>query len=195
MRKSLVVASLILAVVGSGCSQPERTPTPKVATTQTSHLEAEPAPQVERVSLKTGTVYQCSVAVALASQVKGSASETLPANGYFRVAGAQPDGWYQVTVSDGSRDYPMWLDGATVKIQNLRECPEPQVAPALPSAQLQQHPVEASQANGRTDQVFITDTGKKSHCAGCRFLADSKISCSRADAQARGYTACSVCTP
>ena len=43
--------------------------------------------------------------------------------------------------------------------------------------------------------VYITDTGKKYHRAGCRSLAKSKHAISRANAKARGYSPCRVCKP
>jgi hypothetical protein len=46
-----------------------------------------------------------------------------------------------------------------------------------------------------TDIVHITRTGAKYHRAGCRYLARSDIPISRKDAEARGYTPCSVCRP
>ncbi len=43
--------------------------------------------------------------------------------------------------------------------------------------------------------VYITDTGKKYHNSGCRYLSKSRISISLTKARQRGYTACSVCKP
>jgi len=43
--------------------------------------------------------------------------------------------------------------------------------------------------------VYITNSGAKFHKGGCRHLARSQIPISRADAIARGYSACSVCKP
>ena len=43
--------------------------------------------------------------------------------------------------------------------------------------------------------VFITQTGKKYHQEGCRFMSKSKIPISLKDARARGYEPCSVCRP
>jgi micrococcal nuclease len=43
--------------------------------------------------------------------------------------------------------------------------------------------------------VYITQTGKKYHREGCRYLARSKIPISLREAQARGYEPCSVCNP
>jgi hypothetical protein len=43
--------------------------------------------------------------------------------------------------------------------------------------------------------VYITATGEKYHRDGCRYLSQSKIAISLADAKARGYTPCSVCDP
>ncbi len=41
--------------------------------------------------------------------------------------------------------------------------------------------------------VYITRTGEKYHQGGCRYLSQSKIAISLADARAQGYDACSVC--
>ncbi|MCH5268347.1 MAG: Ig-like domain-containing protein [Lachnospiraceae bacterium] len=41
--------------------------------------------------------------------------------------------------------------------------------------------------------VYITNTGKKYHRSGCRYLWNSKIKIKLSDAKSRGYTACSVC--
>ncbi len=43
--------------------------------------------------------------------------------------------------------------------------------------------------------VYITDTGSKYHQDGCRYLSESKIEISLADAIAQGYEPCSVCDP
>ncbi|MDR3231559.1 MAG: hypothetical protein LBT65_08960 [Synergistaceae bacterium] len=42
--------------------------------------------------------------------------------------------------------------------------------------------------------VYITNSGKKYHVDGCRYLK-SKTPVSLADAKAQGYEACSVCSP
>lgn len=41
--------------------------------------------------------------------------------------------------------------------------------------------------------VYITNSGKKYHRSGCRFLSKSKIPTSLSWAKANGYTACKVC--
>ncbi len=43
--------------------------------------------------------------------------------------------------------------------------------------------------------VYITNSGKKYHGSGCRYLAKSSIPISLTDAVARGYAPCSVCKP
>lgn len=43
--------------------------------------------------------------------------------------------------------------------------------------------------------VHITDTGKKYHSAGCRYLHSSDIEIELSQAKARGLTPCSVCNP
>lgn len=70
------------------------------------------------------------------------------------------------------------------------------------AAQVQQ--VVQSQANTVTQQpssknnsqtVYITETGKKYHRAGCRYLSRSEIAIKESSAISEGYTACSVCNP
>ena len=43
--------------------------------------------------------------------------------------------------------------------------------------------------------VYITETGSKYHRWGCQYLRESCYYISLSDAIARGYTACSVCSP
>lgn len=43
--------------------------------------------------------------------------------------------------------------------------------------------------------VYITDSGKKYHKDGCRYLKTSKIPITLKEAKAQGYTPCSVCKP
>jgi len=45
------------------------------------------------------------------------------------------------------------------------------------------------------DIVHITETGTRYHRAGCRSLSKSDIPVTRAEAQARGLTPCSLCNP
>jgi len=46
-----------------------------------------------------------------------------------------------------------------------------------------------------TDTVYITDTGKKYHRKGCKYLWGSGTPISRKQAEERGYTPCSECKP
>jgi hypothetical protein len=41
--------------------------------------------------------------------------------------------------------------------------------------------------------VYVTNTGSKYHRAGCRYLKQSRIPISLEEAEAQGYSACSVC--
>jgi hypothetical protein len=52
----------------------------------------------------------------------------------------------------------------------------------------------ASTIDTQTVTVYITRTGTKYHCAGCRYLRKSKIPISLKDAK-QHYTPCSVCKP
>jgi hypothetical protein len=67
-------------------------------------------------------------------------------------------------------------------------------APGRTAAVAPASPAPAS-PEGASDAVYITKTGKKYHRAGCRSLSRSSIPIGRKDAQARGYTPCSVCKP
>jgi hypothetical protein len=44
-------------------------------------------------------------------------------------------------------------------------------------------------------QIYVTRTGRKYHAGGCRYLSRSQIGISLKDAEAQGYTPCSVCRP
>lgn len=43
--------------------------------------------------------------------------------------------------------------------------------------------------------VYITNTGKKYHKKGCRYLRMSSIAIKKSSALSEGYTACKVCNP
>jgi hypothetical protein len=43
--------------------------------------------------------------------------------------------------------------------------------------------------------VYITNTGKKYHKKGCRYLRMSSIAIKKSSAVSQGYTACKVCNP
>lgn len=50
-------------------------------------------------------------------------------------------------------------------------------------------------AAGSGKTVYITNTGKKYHIDGCRYLKNSKIEIKLEDAKSQGYTPCGVCNP
>ena len=52
-----------------------------------------------------------------------------------------------------------------------------------------------STTNNSSVTVYITNTGRKYHVDGCRYLSNSQIPISLADAIAQGYEPCSVCRP
>lgn len=43
--------------------------------------------------------------------------------------------------------------------------------------------------------VYITNTGKKYHKKGCRYLKKSSIAIKKSNAVKQGYTACKICRP
>ena len=49
--------------------------------------------------------------------------------------------------------------------------------------------------NDESTLVYVTRTGTKYHLAGCHHLRHSKIPITLAEAQKRGYSACSACKP
>lgn len=74
--------------------------------------------------------------------------------------------------------------------------PEPTPAPQpTPAPVPEPTPAPAPQQPAVGNVVFITDTGKKYHRSGCRYLKDSKIEISLSDAQSQGYEPCGVCKP
>lgn len=66
-------------------------------------------------------------------------------------------------------------------------------AAAAAQAQAQQQAQAQAQTQQNSQTVYITRTGNKYHKSGCRYLRQSSIAISLSDAQAQGYTACSVC--
>ncbi len=48
---------------------------------------------------------------------------------------------------------------------------------------------------GPNDQVFVTDSGEKFHRPGCPYLKGSASPILKKEAEAKGYSACSVCKP
>lgn len=55
--------------------------------------------------------------------------------------------------------------------------------------------VQPPAENVATYTVYITDTGSKYHRAGCQYLEDSSTEIDLSDAEANGYSPCSVCNP
>lgn len=55
-------------------------------------------------------------------------------------------------------------------------------------------PIQGQCASGDTT-VYITNTGSKYHCSGCRYLSKSSHAISLSSAVNNGYEPCSVCNP
>lgn len=64
----------------------------------------------------------------------------------------------------------------------------------LKSLKVKESTVSASVGEKKEVTVYITETGKKYHTGGCRYLSKSKIAISLEDAK-KNYTPCSVCKP
>ena len=58
-----------------------------------------------------------------------------------------------------------------------------------------QHQTAQQVQDPKTTTVYITRTGKRYHRAGCRYLSQSHIKTTLAEAKANGYTPCRVCNP
>lgn len=52
-----------------------------------------------------------------------------------------------------------------------------------------------TKVKGKSKVVYTTNTGKKYHRAGCRYLKKSKIRIKLSEAKAQGLTPCSICCP
>lgn len=57
-----------------------------------------------------------------------------------------------------------------------------------------EHKSADADAQNKSITVYITNTGKKYHTGGCRYLSKSKIAISLKNAKV-GYDPCSVCNP
>lgn len=55
--------------------------------------------------------------------------------------------------------------------------------------------VQPTKSQSNSSSVYITDSGKKYHRAGCASLSKSKHKISLSDAKSKGYTACKRCKP
>lgn len=86
--------------------------------------------------------------------------------------------------TDTSSDY------TTVSNSTSSECKQ-----TTNSADHSRNTAKASNKDKKSTIVYITKTGDKYHCSGCRYLKRSKIKISLKEAKAAGYTPCSVCCP
>jgi len=81
----------------------------------------------------------------------------------------------------------------TARSRTPRVSQQQQTPPDNSSEGSMQPSTSAVGGSGRT--VYITNTGKKYHSDGCRYLARSRIPISLEDAKTRGLTPCSRCGP
>jgi competence protein ComEC len=65
----------------------------------------------------------------------------------------------------------------------------------MPAVVPAQQPAPQKATDTKAQTVYITQTGKKYLRDGCRYLRNSRIPVSLKDAQAKGFTPCSVCRP
>jgi hypothetical protein len=86
------------------------------------------------------------------------------------------------------------LDKLAAAVTRSGAAPSPTTA-TLPEASLDASDPALSATPEDTTTVYITNTGRKYHDAGCRYLSRSEIPLSRTDAINQGYGPCSVCQP
>lgn len=84
----------------------------------------EPAPELVRLSLLFDQVYSVSEETPLANAMNAAPTPggELPPGGMFRPVRAVEDGfdqWFEVVVSDGTRDYVQWIDAKWIADQEL----------------------------------------------------------------------------
>lgn len=71
-----------------------------------------------------------------------------------------------------------------------------EAAAAAAAAEAEAAAASAAEQNNIAERtVYITNTGGKYHRDGCRYLKNSQIAISTADARAQGYEPCKVCNP
>jgi len=76
------------------------------------------------------------------------------------------------------------------------ELSQSQVSAPTPQTKPQQNTISSPNTSLSDDiVVYITNTGKKYHLEGCRYLAQSEIETTLSAAKARGLTACGTCRP
>lgn len=89
------------------------------------------------------------------------------------------------------------------KSSTIKEQAPPSSAPAAAAAVAPQQTAPAEKApkvvapakDNQSITVYVTNTGKKYHRDGCRYLRKSQIAISLSDARSQGYEPCSVCNP
>jgi len=99
-------------------------------------------------------------------------------------------GWglYEVGKSHGAREAHAVNNAPTAAVPTAQANPAPG---SNESASMASAPASGSES----DIVHATRTGKRYHREGCRFLSKSDIPMTRAEAEAKGLTPCSVCQP
>ncbi|MDR3053771.1 MAG: hypothetical protein LBU48_07920, partial [Coriobacteriales bacterium] len=112
--------------------------------------------------------------------------------------------------TDLQGDVTITSDGKTIDVQTAKTLTgdvyapnntyeeAPPVTPSSKEASASQDGVAAAAppASSADDAiVYKTNTGKKYHAGGCRYLSKSKIETTRGAAKAEGLTPCSVCNP
>ena len=91
--------------------------------------------------------------------------------------------------------------GYAQKKKELQAARERYVASIAPSSvepentASSEKPASSDTQASTASTVYITQSGKKYHVSGCKYLSKSKTAISLTDAKNRGYTPCSKCHP
>lgn len=127
----------------------------------------------------------------------GTVTVTMDGKGAPAAQGER-NGTVAAGVSETERQRQQAEQEAAAKAQANAEAKakaESEAAAQAAAEQAQRESAAAKQDDDEGETVYITNTGKKYHRAGCSSLKKSKIAVSKEKAIAEGYTPCSKCNP
>lgn len=105
------------------------------------------------------------------------------------------DAGAQVFRTDESGTIIATSDGETIKFDKKASAVKPQAPPKTETKTTETVTTSKATDNGKDITVYVTNSGKKYHSDGCRYLSKSKIPISLSEAKSEGYTPCKVCNP
>ncbi|MBO6243172.1 MAG: hypothetical protein J6O41_01200 [Clostridia bacterium] len=81
------------------------------------------------------------------------------------------------------------------KIEELQRTSSTKNSSSTISSSPSVHSTSSKQSTSNSYTVYVTNTGKKYHTAGCSYLKNSKIAIDKNQAINQGYSPCSRCNP